>query len=463
MFRVEPGRPRHHRTRAEVAVIPTDTHFLPYQRAWIRDASPLKIIEKSRQIGLTFTDAYDSVMKVCMKDSRLDVWVSSRDRDQAKLYLRDCMGWARLLHRSAVLVNEGIYQDDNKFSAQILEFGNGRRIYSLSSNPNALAGKRGHVKLDEFALHQDQRLLYQVAKPVTQWGGQLSIISTHRGAHSVFNQLIGEIRDQGNPMGWSLHSVPLARAVSEGLVQRINEKSGGNQTNEQFMRRIHAECIDEEQWLQEYCCQPADESSAFITYDMIAACADPELKLWSFQELARYAAEHPKCELFLGLDVARKHDLCVLDVGEKVGDVLWDRLRLELRGRPFSEIEAELYRLLRLKQLKRACLDQTGLGAQLAERAEERFPWKVEPVTFTPAVKEELAFGLRLDFEDRCVRICDEENLRADLRGVRKEFTTSGNIRFAGESPDGHCDRFWAKALRQQAARYRIEVGGGVA
>ena len=29
-----------------------------------------------------------------------------------------------------------------------------------------LAGKRGHVKLDEFALHQDQRLLYQVAKPV---------------------------------------------------------------------------------------------------------------------------------------------------------------------------------------------------------------------------------------------------------------------------------------------------------
>src|SRR5205814_2225239 len=133
-----------------------------------------------------------------------------------------------------------------KLSAQMLEFSNGRRIYSLSSNPNTLAGKRGHVKLDEFALHADQRLLYQVAKPVTQWGGQLSIISTHRGALSVFNELTREIRERGNPMGWSLHSVPLARAVTEGLVERINEKSGREETAEQFMNRIHKECIDEE-------------------------------------------------------------------------------------------------------------------------------------------------------------------------------------------------------------------------
>jgi hypothetical protein len=38
----------------------------------------------------------------------------------------------------------------------------------------------------------------------------------------------------------------------------------------------------------------------------------------------------------------------------------------------------------------------------------------------------------------------------------------SGNLRFAGESEDSHCDRFWAKALRQHAARYRGEVGAFV-
>jgi phage FluMu gp28-like protein len=251
--------------------------------------------------------------------------------------------------------------------------------------------------------------------------------------------------------------------VAEGLVGKINVKSGRHETNEEFMRRIESECIDGEQWKQEYCCEPADETNAFISYEMITACADDELKLFSYEQLADYAAQHPKCELFLGVDVARKHDLCVLDVGEKIGDVVWDRLRLELRGRPFAEIETELYRLLRLKQLKRGCLDDTGLGAQLAERAGERFPWKVEPVTFTPAVKEELAFGLKMDFEGQRVRIVDEEALRADLRGIRKEITSSGNIRFGGETGDGHCDRFWAKALRQQAARYRVEVWGSVA
>ena len=57
------------------------------------------------------------------------------------------------------------------------------------------------------------------------------------------------------------------------------------------------------------------------------------------------------------MDVARKHNLCVIDVGEKIGDVIWDRLRIELHNQPFSEIESHLFRLLALRQLKRACID----------------------------------------------------------------------------------------------------------
>jgi len=99
----------------------------------------------------------------------------------------------------------------------------------------------------------------------------------------------------------------------------------------------------------------------------------------------------------------------------------------------------------------------------LAEQARERFGWKVEPVTFTPAVKEELAFTLRRDFEDHRLRIVRDDNLRSDLRALKKDVTAAGNIRFAGESEDSHCDRTWAKALRQHAARYRPCAGGAVA
>ena len=235
--------------------------------------------------------------------------------------------------------------------------------------------------------------------------------------------------------------------------------------------RLRAECIDEEQWLQEYCCTPADESSAFFSYEMLNACEERNLALMSFEQLAAYlksssASSSPhsqpstkNSQLFLGLDVARKHNLCVIDMGEKIGDVIWDRCRIELHNRPYSEIEFELYRLLALPQLRRACLDATGQGDQLAERARQAFGWKVEGLKFTAPLKEALAYGLRNDFEERKLRIVSDEKLRADLRGLKKEVSAVGNIRFVGETEDSHCDRTWAKALRQHAARRRPSAG----
>jgi Mu-like prophage FluMu protein gp28 len=60
----------------------------------------------------------------------------------------------------------------------------------------------------------------------------------------------------------------------------------------------------------------------------------------------------------------------------------------------------------------------------------------------------------RRAFEDHTVRVPFSNAVRADLRGVRKEITGSGNIRFAGErNRYGHCDRFWALALALHAAK----------
>ena len=476
-------------------------YFLPYQRRWILDLSPLKIMEKSRQIGISYADAYHSVRIASTKSSRLDVYISSRDRFQAKLYIEDCKHWAEILHEVILDLGELLLDPDHSASAFVIQFANGRRIYSLSSNPNALAGKRGHVKLDEFALHQDQRLLYRIAKPVTTWGGTLSLISTHRGIGSVFNQLVRDILENGNRMGWSLHTVSLAKAVEQGLVEKINEKTGRPETRAHFMARLQSECIDEEQWLQEYCCVPADENSAFFSYEMLNACEDRNLRLLTLDELLRSLSSMgggegrgeevtpprrvaapplpsdgrgargegssgslstlrtPHPALYLGVDVARKHNLCVIDVGEKIGDTIWDRLRIELQNQPFAEIKTQLYRLLRLPAVKRCCIDATGLGMQLAEEAKAQFAYKVEPVTFSASIKEKLAFGLRRDFEERKLRMVCDDKLRADLRGLKKEVTFAGNIRFVGETDDSHCDRTWAMALRQHAARTRPTIG----
>jgi len=197
---------------------------------------------------------------------------------------------------------------------------------------------------------------------------------------------------------------------------------------------------------------------------MIAACEDTNLRLLSFAELtARLSTPEARhSSLYIGLDPARYEDLCVIDVGEKIGDVTWDRLRIELHNKTYSEIEFELYRLLRLPQVKRCCIDKNGMGDQLTERAKRRFGWKVEGNPFTPQAKEELAFGLRADFEDLRLRLVRDDKLRSDLRGIKKDTTRCGNIRFGGECADSHCDRFWALALRQHAGRQRMEVGAAV-
>lgn len=427
-------------------------HLLPYQLKWIEDRSGLKIMEKGRQIGMTTADALDSVFKVVAEEADLDVWVASRDLATARDYLRKCKRWAQRLQHAAVESWE-VVDDAKDLGAFTLRFKSGRCIFSVSSNPDALVGKTGHIKLDEFAVHREQRELYALAKPCTTWGGQLSIISTHRGDQTVFYEIVDAIKHDGNPMGWSHHRVTLQDAVERGLVERINGVTKGKESREEFVRRLRAECLDEEQWLQEYCCVPADDNAAFITHALITQCEE-EGCLRSFEEVANATNE-----LYVGVDVARKEHLCVIDVGEKIGDVIWDRLRIELRNATFDEMEEQLWRVLKLRRVQRACIDATGIGMHLAEKAEDEFGWKVEAVTFTAPLKERLAYGLRTALEQRRLRLDPDPRLRADLRSIRKEVTAGGNFRFGGETKESHCDRFWAKALRQHAAEMRVEVG----
>jgi phage FluMu gp28-like protein len=421
----------------------------------------MRIWEKSRQVGATKTDALDSVLKASHRDAKFDVWVSSRDEFSASLYLDDCKEWARILNRAAQYKGRTLLDKKSNASAHDLQFANGRHIYCLSSNPNAFAGKRGHVKIDEFALHQDQRQLYHVAKPVTTWGGTFSIFSTHRGPNTLFNQIICKIR-AGKAPHWSLHSYPIQKAAGEGLVEKINEKSGGNETKEEFLARIRSECSDEDNWNQEYCCIPLDDTTAFITHDLITGCEDPSLRLMSLVEFIDYASTHPDSRFFVGMDVGRKVHLCVIDVGELVGNVMHDRVRIELLNQPFAQIRRNLFPILELAQTQRCCIDNTGNGIETCENAQTSFGSKVEPITFSLPVKERLAFGLLHQFEDRALRIPIDDKLRADLHGIKKQVNAAGTVRFDGESADSHCDRFWAKALRTEAATSRLSAGGMV-
>ena len=203
--------------------IPADREaiFLPFQSRWIKDTSRLKLMEKARQIGLSWSTAYATSERAAAQGARYDEWISSRDEIQARLFIEDCKLWAKVMDLAARDLGEVVIDIEKRLSAYVLQFASGRRIHSMSSNPDAQAGKRGSRVLDEFALQAEQRKMWAIAYPGITWGGVLELISTHRGSHSFFNHLVQEARHGGNPKRISLHRVTLQDALDQGFLYKL--------------------------------------------------------------------------------------------------------------------------------------------------------------------------------------------------------------------------------------------------
>lgn len=435
---------------------PRDVLLLPYQARWVRDEARLKLMEKSRQIGITWATAYRLVSTTSLRAAKFDDWISSRDDLQAQLLIQDCKNFAGLLNIGAEDLGERVI-DDGKHSAYVLRYSNGHQTHSLSSNPDAQAGKRGRRVADEFALHPDPRKLYSIAYPGITWGGSFEIISTHRGTANFFNDLVLEIKHRRNPKGFSLHTVTLQNALDDGFLYKLQTKlppSDPRQAMDEadYFSYVRGGCADEESFQQEFCCNPADDASAFLSYDLIASCEYPPAERWE-RTLAELAASADP--LFLGGDIGRRKDLTSFWLLQRAGDVRFTRLLRDFRGATFAEQREFLYSLLALPNLRRCCLDATGLGMQLAEEAQTRFgKYRVEGITFTAGVKEALAYPVRAALEDRSVRYPCDPLIRSHLRAIGKETTASGNVRFSADrGPDGHADKFWALALALEAAK----------
>jgi phage FluMu gp28-like protein len=364
--------------------------FLSYQQRWIDDHSRLKLMEKSRQIGISWGTAYGAVEKTAPRENRNDQWVSSRDEIQARLFLEDCTRFAKLIDAAARDLGAVIIDEEKRINAYVLQFSNGKRIHSMSSNPDAQAGKKGGRILDEFALHPDPRKLYTIAYPGITWGGELEIISTHRGNANFFNELVEDVKHRGNPKGFSLHTVTLKDALDQGFLFKLQEAlPDGDERlamdEAEYFDFIRSGCASEEQFLQEYMCVAADDAGAFLSYDLIAGCEYRATEAWEMNA-AGFVGDRKASDLYVGVDVGRTHDLTVILVIERVSRSLFTRKIVTLQGVAFSEQESALYEILAIPGVKRCCIDSTGLGMQFAERAQQKFgDYKVEAVRFSGA------------------------------------------------------------------------------
>lgn len=416
-------------------------YFLQYQTDWLRDKSTVKIWEKSRRIGATYVQSYEDTSEAAR--GLWDVWFSSADESAAREYISYCAQWAKLFDKTARYLGQVVLDSDKNIKTFVIEFASGKKIHALSSNPKAFRSKGGKVVLDEFAWHEDPDKMWAAARPCITWGFPLRILSTHNGKSCRYYKFVDTVKK--GKLKWSLHTTDIFRAVNDGLVDKILKRKAGEQEKADWVAEQHDNCVDENTWLQEYCCVAVDEATAFLTYEMLDKIERNDILT---------PPDKITGDFFVGVDIGRKKHLTVIWGVEKLGLIYYTRIYKTLKQAKFKFQRETLFEILKQRTMRRCCIDETGLGMQLAEEAMDAFgKFRVEPVTFTNSVKSDLAHTLFTYVEDVQLYVPSDPDIREDLHSVKKITTSAGNIRFdATNTEDSHADRFWACALAMHAA-----------
>lgn len=378
----------------------------------------------ARQTGKTFTTTLEAVLD-CLEAEALGKVCKWTILSISEARAKDALDDGVKLHLRAFQMAFEEIEYDLDVNEKVFEvrFPGGSRIRAVAASPRSARGMSENLILDEFAFHQNSILIWAAVLPIISKPGlKLRIISTPNGKGNKFFEIMTS-PEMAKKV--SRHVIDIYEAVRQGLDRNIEE--------------LKILCNDDDIWAQEYECRFIDAASAWLTYDLINACE---------HELAGRPELYTGGICYMGADFGRKKDLTTLYVFEEVGDILWLRLKSELERMKWKYQKQNIARAFRDFNIVAAGMDETGLGSEPVEWAQDLFGSRVEGITFTAARKLEMGKALKDLMEDRRIRIPKDRKLRQDLHSVTKTIGPSGHPRLAAPRIEGsHADRFWACAL----------------
>lgn len=422
--------------------------LLLYQIRWIEDTAQVKIIEKSRRIGLSYSEAADDVLYAASA-SGANVYYIAFNKDMTQGFISDCANWAKAFNEAASEISEEVLSDGDKDILKFeIKFPSGNAIQAFSSNPRNLRskGRPGErLVVDEAAFVDDLDELLKAAMAMTMWGGQIRIISTHNGADNPFNLLIEECR--AGDVSHSLHRVTLDDALADGLFKRICKVSGREwslEAESEWRAALIKRYSPNED--EELFCIPAKSSGAWLPRALIKErmkATTPVLRItapdgfvvrpeaerrafaqaWLNSTVAPTLARIPKeAEIYVGEDFGRSGDLTVLTIGFKLTSVqLKVGAMLELRDMPFDQQEQIVEFVLNsFNRLMGAAFDARGNGQSLAEKMMQKFGQSiVAMVMLTESWYRENMPPFKAALEDDSFNeLPDDDDVLNDLRAV---------------------------------------------
>jgi len=303
-------------------------------------------------------------------------------------------------------------------------------------SPTALA-----VIVDEMAwqikIKEQQKNIITAIRPTLSQGGCFTAQSTPRDTKDEFWKLYDN-RDKNN---FTCFTIP----VFKNPIENVDlTKSFFDQPHLQIqvpwipMQVLEDERLaDVDTFKQERLCIPLDEIQLFLTGEHVRAVVSKNL-----QNLPFLKTDNP---VFMGIDCARKKDLTVVTIIEKVGAAFFERNITELTGN--MEVQAqEIIALINRFNPMRVRVDSTGLGISIYDKLYNVFGALIEPVNFSnSAIINRLAINFKTLVLQKRYHMIDHEEAIKQLLRVRKVVTET-RIKYTGKK-SGRDDHFISKIL----------------
>lgn len=426
-----------------------DSILMQYQCHWIADNSPVKVMEKSRRIGLSYAEAADSVLYAASK-SGANVYYISYNKEMTQGFINDCAAWARAFNAAVSQVGESttevlIGDEKKQILTYTIKFDSGNVIQAFTSNPRNLRskGKPGErLIIDEAAFVDDIEELLKAAMAMTMWGGQIRIISTHNGEDNPFNQLVNDVR--AGRYDFSLHRVDLDTALRDGLFRKICQVTGQawsletEATWRQSIINRYKPNHDEELF-----CIPSQGSGAWLTRIQIEKRmvpapvitfvgttafnnATPELRTLEMQD---WIDEHLKPLLVfnrelrhaLGMDFGRTGDLSVISPAEIASNAhVTIPFQVELKNVPYNQQLQVLFAIAdALPRLSGMVIDSRGNGSYIGEAAFDKYGSIVMRLMASESWYRDNMPPYKAAFEDDAITIPRYDPLITDHRAIK--------------------------------------------
>jgi phage FluMu gp28-like protein len=403
--------------------------FCPYQKKYLRDNSRIKIWEKSRRIGATWTQAFEDILD--NGKHGMNVWFTSIDKSAVEEYMYYVREWSRVIEFYS---KKRIIKNDSRLSRVV--FMNNFRIVGTSSNPNALRAKGGKGVWDEAAHHPADVEMKKAISAVTTFGKYpLRILSTPKGKDSVFNNY--RIQAANGQKGWSLHTTSIYDASRDGIFDKLYGKKFSDDERNNLIEMIRAD-VGTDVFKQEFCCEVMDSTAAWLSRDLLLSCVSERC----------VPENYSGGKVYIGVDIARYAHYYVIWISELVGDTLVTMEVITLQNTKFEDSHQILKQAINRYKTVKVTVDRTAIGEAPTERMQREFGQIIKPVIFNSKTKFDMSTLLKKHFEKKTVLIPDREDILKSHLAIQRSVTAANNTVFDAKfNQFGHGDHYWAHAL----------------